>query len=143
MANNPFLGTWRLISYRAVDESGTTMYPMGPDAEGLIMYTADGYMSVHIQEAGRAAFGRDNIRAGTPEEYASAARSYLAYAGAYEVLPEEILHVIRFSLFPNWVGTTLKRFYRFEDNRLTLSTAPIDTGRRRVTLTLVWERAGS
>lgn len=143
MSENPFIGAWRLVSYTVEDENHITAYPMGADAEGVIMYTPDGYMSVQIQEAGRGAFENENIRRGTEDEWAAAGRSYLAYAGAYEVREGEVIHAVGFSLFPNWVGSDLHRFYRFEGDRLYLSTAPEDTGRRTLVSRLVWERASA
>jgi hypothetical protein len=43
------VGAWTLESYesRSLDGSGVT-YPLGPDAQGIIMYTPDGYMSAQL-----------------------------------------------------------------------------------------------
>ena len=41
------IGAWTLQSYEAhsIDES-TVTYPLGTDAQGIIMYTPDGYMAL-------------------------------------------------------------------------------------------------
>ena len=46
-----------------------------------------------------------------------------------------VFHHVQACLVPSWVGTDLKRTYRFETNRLML-TATAATG----VLDLVWER---
>src|SRR5688572_4866774 len=52
-ASDALVGAWRLVSWanRAVD--GQVTYPMGADARGYLLYTADGRFSVLISRAGR------------------------------------------------------------------------------------------
>ena len=48
------VGAWELVSYVERDSpDGPARYPHGEDAQGLIMYTPDGYMSAQIQSSGR------------------------------------------------------------------------------------------
>jgi hypothetical protein len=55
--HNDVLGAWELVSYTEGDNHGGPItYPLGPDALGLIMYTADGYMSAQIMRRDRPAF---------------------------------------------------------------------------------------
>lgn len=43
MLREHILGTWTLVSFEAIDvDTSTKSYPLGPDAQGLIMYTEDG-----------------------------------------------------------------------------------------------------
>jgi hypothetical protein len=51
---------------RAAD--GQVTYPMGTDALGYLLYTADGRFSVTISRAGRAGFAAGDLLAGTTEE---------------------------------------------------------------------------
>jgi hypothetical protein len=53
----------------------------------------------------------------------------MAYCGRYEVHGDHVVHHIEQSLFPNWVGTSQKRFIELEGDRLTLTTDPFDTSR--------------
>ena len=73
MAQNPFLGTWKLVSceFRAVD--GKVSYPYGQNAVGYIMYTDDGYMSVGLMSPTHPRFAAGDMKRGTLEEKATAA----------------------------------------------------------------------
>ena len=51
-----------------------------------------------------------------------------------------VTHHLEGSLFPNWVGTDLKRFFEFSGNQLKLSTLPMPMGGQQVTGVLLWER---
>ena len=52
-----------------------------------------------------------------------------------------IHHTVLGGLFPNWTGTIQSRYYKFEDDRLVLSTDPIGCiAKERAIVTLVWER---
>jgi hypothetical protein len=141
MAQNPFVGAWRLISWENRTAEGRVTYPMGKGASGYILYTADGYMSVAIMAAERPRFTGDDPLGGTVEARALAAKTYLSYAGTYEIGAGEIIHHIQTSLFPNWVGNAQRRFFELDGNRLTLSTTPLLLAGTERRAYLVWERA--
>lgn len=143
MPEKDFVGTWRLISMEARSSTGAVNYPLGQDGGGLIMYAADGYMSVVLYRADRERFGTPDIMAGTEAQLANAARSYVSYAGRYEVHGDRVHHHVEASLFPDWVGTTQERIYSFEGARLTLSTDPIPLGGAELRVLLIWERVGA
>jgi hypothetical protein len=141
MRRNPLLGTWRLLSWENRSADGDVTHPLGPGAVGYLTYTADGYMFVVLMRAGRAAFGADDLLAGSDDELAAAAASYISYAGTYELRATTVVHHVRASLFPNWVGTDQERLVEWDGGRLILSTVPTVFGGRRQTARLVWERA--
>lgn len=143
MHDGDFVGTWRLASFEGRSSDGTVTYPLGSDACGFIMYAADGYMSVMISSADRPRFGTADIFAGSKEQRAAAAQSFISYAGRYEVRGEWVRHSVQTSLFPDWVGSAQDRRYTFEGNRLTLSTQPMALGGRQLTAVLVWEKVTS
>lgn len=144
MAQNSFVGAWRLLSWENRSTDGRVSYPMGRNVAGYILYTADGYMNVAIMAADRPHFSSgDDALGGTVEERAQAAKTYLSYAGSYEIGDGEILHHVQVSLFPNWVGGTQRRFYELDGDRLTLSTAPMLLAGTERRAYLVWERAAS
>jgi hypothetical protein len=137
------IGAWRLVSYRAADvETGDIIEPFGRRPEGLIMYTPDGHMAAQIMRPGRPAFQRGRFEEGLPGELTAAAAGYLAYGGIFET-PEDdlVVHRVKLSLFPNWVGTTLTRIADWDGKRLRLSLPEpaLAWGARR-TGALVWER---
>ena len=145
MTDNPFLGTWRLISWENRDAGGQLGYPLGPDALGYITYTADSYIFAQIMAAGRATLATQNPFGGVDAEAAAAARSHMSYCGKYEVRTggenDEVVHRVAISDFPNWVGGEQLRFYRFEGEKLILSAPPFQTKKGEITTFLIWERA--
>ena len=42
------VGSWELQEYRMVEKDGSIVHPWGPRTRGLMLYTAEGYMSVTI-----------------------------------------------------------------------------------------------
>lgn len=141
MADNQFVGTWKLVSFEFRDDDGQVIYLYGKDPIGYIMYAEDGYMSVVIMTANRPKFATGNILRGTTEEKADAASTYLSYCGKYEILDGKVIHHVEASLFPNWVGVDQERFFEFQGDRLLLSTPPImyNNG-QRLTAYVLWER---
>jgi 3-hydroxybutyryl-CoA dehydrogenase len=135
-----FVGAWRLVSFDARAGNGETLYPLGSDATGRLLYTASGYMGVVLSKAERGRFASEDVLAGTLEERAAAMESYFSYSGTYEVLEDCIIHRIDMASFPNWIGTAQVRQYLLEGNRLTLTTPPVPTGGRELVSRLVWER---
>ena len=142
MGNEQFVGTWKLASFESQRSSGEVTYPMGKDAVGMIMYDANGHMSVQVMRPDRPVFASSDRIKGTPAEIVPAFEGFIAYYGTYEVNEEEgiVTHHVEGSLFPNWVGIAHRRFFEFSGNRLTLSTPPIPLGGEQVTAVLIWER---
>lgn len=136
-------GAWILESYESLDGDGAHVgYPLGPDAQGIIMYTANGYMSAQIMRADRPQFRTGDLSVGDNDELAAAASGYLAYSGPYSVSGEnEIHHHVDVSLLPNWVGGTQYRAAQIGDDRLVLGpTEPMLIDGERRSVRLVWRR---
>lgn len=138
------LGAWTLESYESSDVDGSNVrYPLGTDARGIIMYTADGYMSAQLMRADRAPIARGDLQLGTDDELATAARGYLAYAGPYSVLDDGVIaHHVDVSLLPNWIGGTQYRAAQVGDDRLQLGPAePVLIKGKLRNGRLIWQRA--
>jgi Lipocalin-like domain len=143
MQSNPFVGVWKLISCEAIRRNGSVLPIYGKNPVGRLYYDAGGNMSVHMMKSGRANFKDQTKFRAAPSEMRAAYESYEAYFSTYEV--DEVNHVINHKvlggLFPNWTGTIQSRYYKFDNQRLTLSTEPVDGASREKTIvTLVWER---
>ena len=136
-------GAWRLVSYEIERADGGSTQPLGPDPAGLLVYGPAAGMSVQVMQRGRPTFAEPDPRRGTPHEITAAFCGYLAYAGRYEVHPDEgfVVHRIEIAWFPNWEGTEQKRFFRLAGDRLTLRSPPWAHARGTSTGVLVWERA--
>lgn len=134
-----FIGTWRLVSFESKAD-GQTTHPFGREAQGTLVYSPAGRMAVMLSKPARERFaGNDAVRA-TAEEKAAAFDSCLSYAGTFEVNGDAVIHRLEQCTFPNWVGTAQRRFFKFDGNRLTLETPPIQTDGRPTVSRLVWER---
>jgi hypothetical protein len=141
MAENPFVGAWRLVSCEFRGTDGQIRYPYGRDLAGYILYGQDGYMSVAIMGTERPRFAADDIRGGTTEEKVAAADTYISYCGRYEVRGDRVIHHIEVSFFPNWAGVDQERLFAFEDDELSLSTPPLLVNGVQQAAYLIWRRA--
>lgn len=137
------VGAWTLVDYTTTDLDGARVRrPMGPAARGILIYTADGFMSVQIAAGGRSHYVTDELHGGTDAERASAAAGYLAYAGRFELDPDGIVtHLADVSLFPNWAECPIPRRAAFRDDLLTLDIVePITVDGALRTGRLTWRR---
>jgi hypothetical protein len=141
------IGAWRLLSCEETDvETGEVFRPMGTTPDGLLLYTADGYMSAQLSAPARGAFASGDMYEGTPQEYADAGKTYLAYSGPYHVdeAKRVIQHEMFVSLFPNWQGQRQLRIAKLEGDELRLrpDRAHVFNGSLK-TAEIVWRRAAS
>jgi hypothetical protein len=138
------VGAWELVSYVERDSpDGPVRYPHGEDAQGLIMYTPDGYMSAQIQSAGRPDYDRPVASGGTVAQAAAAALGYLAYSGRFFVDEStgDIRHEAQLSLVPNYLGRFHLRHSDLDGDHLTLSSEMGLADGRTVYSSLLWARA--
>ena len=98
-------------------------------------------MSVAFMSAGRPSFKSDDLRGGSIEEKVLALDTYFSYCGRYQLRGEEVVHHVEVSLFPNWTGQDQARFYRFDGDRLILSTPPLLWEGVERTALLIWKRS--
>ena len=113
MNRTALLGRWRLVSYTTGPD-----YPLGPDAAGVLQYSADGKVSVHIMGDG-----------------------YFAYYGDYTVdhAGGAVTHHLTLCSNPKLVGASNVRYAQLEGTRLTLTgSMRFDTEVREIRV--VWER---
>jgi hypothetical protein len=137
-----FVGTWRLASYSAVTSSGETIYPMGPNVRGRIIYDAVGRMAVQLGDPGRAPFATGDPDSAADAEVRAAFGGYLAYFGTYTLDPGRgiVVHHLEMSLNPNWMAGDQVRYFGLQEGRLTLKTPPMVSGGVERVATLVWEK---
>ncbi|MBI5878569.1 MAG: lipocalin-like domain-containing protein [Chloroflexi bacterium] len=139
-AGNSFVGAWRLLSseFRYADGTATRTYD-----SGLLVYTADGYMSAQLMRRERPAFASTDRLGGTPDQIVAAYQGYRAYAGTYHVdaAAQTVTHHAEWNMLPNEVGADQIRAFEFDGDRLILRTPPLLLGGRPATGVLVWARA--
>jgi len=135
-----FIGVWRLVSCERKFADGRVSNPYGEKPVGRITYDQAGRMSAILMRTGR----QSTVPAGlsliaghaSGEEIRDAVDGFTAYFGTFEVdeSTQLVIHHVQACLVPSWVGTDLKRTYRFHENRLTLTADA--TG----VTELIWER---
>jgi hypothetical protein len=139
-ARDALVGAWRLLSWENRADDGQVSYPMGTDALGYLLYTADSRFSVTISRRGRAGFAAGDLLSGATEEKARAVEGFVAYAGRYSFHGDRVVHHVELSLFPNWVGSDQQRWVELAGDRLTLSADPLLLAGKQQVPRLVWER---
>jgi len=136
---NPFVGTWKLISWEAAQPDGTIHQPFGKNVIGYLIYAADGHMSVEIMDPDRQQSDPSftlEVPAAPALPDADRARAYdtyLSYCGTYTVEGNTLTHHVKAGLTPGWTGSEQVRPFRFDDGRLIIE--PGDNNK------LTWERA--
>jgi hypothetical protein len=141
MEKNELIGTWRLVSFEIKSADGQITYPFGQAPVGYILYSEDGYFCVAIMRANRPPFAGGDMLAGSREEKAAAAETYLSYCGTYEIRGDTAVHHVEVTLFPNWVGAEQERMLEKNGDQLLMSTPPLLMDSKPQVLHITWERA--
>jgi hypothetical protein len=136
------VGTWQLVSYTTETEDGKRTFPLGEDAVGLAVYTANGRVSIQFQRRDRPKFQSGDAWRGTLEEERAAFEGFFSYAGRYTIdtARSSVTHHVEICSAPNYVGTDLVREFSFSGTRLTLRTPPRRLAGQMSSSTLIWER---
>jgi hypothetical protein len=129
------LGAWRLVAYCDLDDEGNaTTGPLGHDPRGLLIYLADGHMSVSMMRA-------DAQTAVTSSSGPGQTETFMGYAGSWELTGGQVVHRVEVSAHPHIVGTEQVRDFQLLGDRLTLQgTALINERPQRRELR--WRRVG-
>jgi hypothetical protein len=128
-------GTWRLERWELVYEDGRPPEcPLGEDAEGFLIYTADGYVSASLARARRAPLDQSDAAK------ARAFEAYFGYAGRYAVRDGAVIHHIAIAPNPALTGVETLRNVSLEGDRLTLSGPDFAATSPR-SHRIVWRRA--
>ncbi len=120
-----FVGTWELTSIEDRTEAGewirASLPNLGGEPVGIIIYDDKGNMAVQIT---------GNRRRESPSSNGAIVNGYVAYYARYEVNAEEgtVTHHRRNHVNPAYGNLSVVRYFRFEDDVLTLTIAP---GRQR------------
>lgn len=141
---NRFIGQWQLISWEyTIDDRHIAESPMGKECAGMLIYTQSGLVAASLMQKNRPLFKSSSLRKGSTAEKINALNGYVSYMGFYSLSENIISHQIKFSLFPNWIGSTLKRHFTFSDKEqiLVLETLPIRSSKNETIInTLKWKK---
>lgn len=134
------LGTWKLVSViREEVPSGVTIDLMGPNPQGFITYSADGRMVAILVRGDRK---KPAANSATAADAANLFRSVISYAGTYTIAGNEVTHHVDISWNESWTGTKQVRTFKFEGNRVSLSTpvSPDPFDGKISVRSLAWEK---
>ncbi|MEU7754829.1 lipocalin-like domain-containing protein [Micromonospora sp. NPDC049101] len=130
MNSRDVLGTWELLSYVDVVGDDVRPGPLGDHPRGLLVYTADGHMSVSMMRTGPAPESTG------PDDQVE---TFMGYAGTWRASGSEIRHTVLVSAHSRMVGSELVRHAALDGDVLTLhGTSPVNGRPRR--RRLVWRR---
>ena len=112
---------------------------MGPHPSGYLIYGTDGRMMVIFVRSDRK---KPAATVPSQAEAQALQKGMVSYTGTYEVRGETIVHHVDVSWNETWTGTEQTRFYKFDGDRLSLTTTPsLDPAEGKMSVrTLVWER---
>jgi hypothetical protein len=140
---NRLIGVWALVSYIDEQQDREDVHPFGPEPQGFLIYTADGFVSAQLMRPDRPLFSSSDLHNGTLEEYRASGSGYIAYCGIYEVDQEKatVTHIPSVSLLPNLIHGRQCRSIDLQGDRLVLRAAgaPI-AGGDYITSRLEWKR---
>jgi hypothetical protein len=125
MKMEDFIGAWRLAGFKLVDDQGVESEPWLEGSDGMLVYSADGYMSAIIATVDEAG--------GSPK--------HMAYCGPFQVEDDKVIHHVVMSSEPTLVGRPQTRFTEFDGTILTLSSSPSIYGGPNSKALLSWQRA--
>jgi hypothetical protein len=137
------VGAWRLVDWRIEYRRGTSR-PFGAGAGGVLVYTADGWMSATMWVGSRTPWSAASARQASVESRATAAVEYLNYCGRWRLEGDIVEHLVEGALNPLLIGTRQLREARLAGDLLVLaaeeSAAASGAARRHV---IEWRRPGS
>ena len=130
LLRNAIVGAWQLKSFQAVDAaSGESRQPLGPRPRGLIVYTADGWMSAQL----------------APDDSDPELSEYIAYCGPFDIDEQTAIvhHAVSMATMPDLLLAPQYRQVQISGDTLTLSASSNDQNGATIDSTLVWHRPSS
>lgn len=113
--------TWTLESFQSQGKNGEIVYPLGKEAEGIIAFTPEQIISVHIMAGEDQSVDKGNFLTYAEEQMAEL--GYHAYAGKYQIdeAAETLDTHVAVSLLSSYAGTHQVRSVKLADGKLHLS----------------------
>jgi len=137
------VGGWSLVHWKSIpiDQSKSSYFPFGEDAEGQVFYTAQGHFSLCLMKKKRTMFASNDPLAATKEEALTINREFFAYFGEFDFDGKHVIHKVKQCNFPNWINTDLVRYVSLDGNYLTLTTDHYLCDGIQVTAEVKWKRS--
>lgn len=142
MNKSVLAGVWKLVQYTTLVESTNETIPLfGGKAAGYLVYTPDGFMSVHIMSSERSP------PTSKLQEKIETAENYGGYGGRYVIDGATVTHYPEISSVINYLQAPQVREFKISGNHLYLEYShfvdeytllPEKKGMARSTV--IWER---
>lgn len=114
--NKNIVGKWKLVSFiREEVATGKKTKILGEQPNGFIIYTSPGRMMA-VLARGTHPHPRDSGGIDFKEHV-------IAYSGLYRIEDNKVIHDVDVSWIESVLQTKLTRFFKLEDDTLTLNTA--------------------
>jgi Lipocalin-like domain len=121
-AADSVIGAWRLIAVTEEETANKVVHkPLGEHPLGLIIFTADGYMSFIMADPSRKAAAAPKA---TDAEAAALYRTMAAYSGKYRLDGDKLTNHPEIAWNQAWNGTDQRRTVAISGNTLRVTTAP-------------------
>ncbi|OFZ30735.1 MAG: hypothetical protein A2622_13785 [Bdellovibrionales bacterium RIFCSPHIGHO2_01_FULL_40_29] len=120
---NQIVGTWLLERF-LIETPQNEQRDWGSNAQGLLIYTSSGHMSVSINR---------DVEKKSDVEAQNYFDSILFYSGTFVVDGEVVKHQVMQASNPNRIGKEQIRFAKLENNILTLTSPNESFGRAILT----------
>lgn len=110
-------GTWRLVAFQTVFDGEPPKNVYGEKPKGILVLTKEGRMiailTAETRQAGMGDVERANLH-----------RNMISYSGRYRVQGNEFVTTVDVSWNESWNGSEQKRFWKIEDGKLFIESAP-------------------
>jgi hypothetical protein len=117
-AEPSLVGNWKLVSYVAQELATGKKTPLlGEHPKGYLMFTPEGRMMALFVHETRSPPKTD-------EDRINLHKYMVAYSARYTVEGDKVVNHVDISWNEGYTGTDLVRFFKLEDNTLTIKTAP-------------------
>lgn len=129
------LGTYKLVSFKAVSDDGTSSDFFGANPQGYVVITPKRFITILVSG--------DRQSGKTADEKVALFNSLIAYTGPYTIEGSKLITAVDVSWNQTWTGTKQGRTWNVEGNQLILLTdkAPsIKDPSRLGSARLVWEK---
>ena len=131
------VGAWTLLEWSEQRGDGAKSFPLGADAIGQIIYSADGHVAAQLARRNTRPFSSADWRQAQPDEAARAFKDYFGYFGTFtlDTASSSVIHHVQGSWFPNLNSKDQVRHFHLEGDVLHLD-ADTDWGR----VIIIWKR---
>jgi hypothetical protein len=115
-AAKKLVGTWNLVRFVDTPEGSAPLYRYGEHPVGQFIYTADGYVSIHIMH------DPADLKPAPDVPGLETASRYTGYFGTYTVLESEniVIHHVTGGNLSSYIATDQRRPFHLDGNTLTI-----------------------